>query len=108
MCADYVFKGGIDFIDEHFGAFLIAALAGMTLCLIGLIGWGISSTKSICARIGTLALLAPVGVCALGSLVGGTNVHGPYFLIFLPTLSISLSGLVLLLIPAFRQDSKSV
>jgi hypothetical protein len=56
MYADYAFKGGIDFIDEHFGAFLIAAFAS-------------------------------VGLCTLGRLFGGTSVHGPFFLIFLPMLS---------------------
>ena len=77
MCADYAFKGGIDLIDGHFGAFLIAAVVGVMFCSIGLVGWGASSTKSGCARIGGVALIASVAFCTLGSLVGGTNVHGP-------------------------------
>jgi hypothetical protein len=106
MCADYAFKGGIALIDEHFGAFLIAALGGMIVCLIGLLGWGVSSTKSACAAIGAVALLASVAVCALGSLVGGTNVHGPFYLIFLPMVLTSLSGIALLLIAAFRRSPR--
>ncbi len=102
MAADYAFIGGIDLIDEHFGAFLIAAMAGTIFCSIGLVGWGISSTKSECAVIGAVALLSSVVVCTLGSLVGGTNVHGPFSLIFLPMALISISGAVLLLIAAFR------
>jgi hypothetical protein len=105
MCADYAFRGGIDFIDEHFGTVLIIALAGMLLCVISLIGWGISSTKSKCAGIGIVAILASVSVCIAGSLVGGTNVHGPFYLIFLPMLLVSLSGMILLLIAAFRKGS---
>jgi hypothetical protein len=105
MCADYAFKGGIDFLDGNFGVFLIAALAGMVLCAAGLIGWGVSSSKSVCAGLGTVALLASFAVCILGSLVGSTNVHGPFFLIFLPMLLISLSGLMLLLIAAVRKGS---
>jgi len=103
MCADYAYKGGIDLIDEHFGAFLIAAMTGMIFCLIGLLGWGISSSKSECAGIGAVALLGSVAVCILGSLVGGTNVHGPFYLIFLPMALISISGVLLLLIAAFRR-----
>ena len=56
----------------------------------GLIGWGVSSSKSVCAGLGTVALLASVAVCILGSLAGSTNVHGPFLLIFLPMLLISL------------------
>jgi len=107
MCADYAFMGGIDLIDEHFGTILVAALAAMLLCAIGLIGWGISSTKSKCAGIGLVAVLASVAVCILGTLVGGTNVHGPFYLIFLPMFLIALSGMILLLISAFRRASLS-
>ena len=105
MCADYAFRGGIDFIDEHFGAILVAALAGMLLCAISLVGWGISSTRSKCAGIGIVAVLASVAICILGTLVGGTNVHGPFYLIFLPMFLISVSGMILLLISAFRRAS---
>lgn len=107
MCADYAARGGLDFVDEHFGVFVIAALAGMILCFVGLIGWGSSSTPSVCAGIGAAALIAPVAVSGLGALVGGTNVHGPFYLIFLPMLAISFSGLILLLIAAFRRGAKS-
>lgn len=107
MCADYAFRGGIDFIDEHFGTILIIALAGMLLCVIGIIGWGVSTPKSQCAMIGVVAILGSLCVCILGSLVGGTNVHGPFYLIFLPTLLISLAGMILLLIALFRRDSTS-
>lgn len=106
MFADYAFKGGIDLIDEHFGAFLIAAAVGMVFCLIGLLGWGASSTKSRCARIGGVALLASVALCTLGSLVGGTNVHGPFYLIFFPMALISVAGAVLLFISALRGNPK--
>ena len=105
MCADYALRGGINFIDEHFGTILIVSVAAMLVCAISLIGWGISSTKSKCAGIGVASIVASVAVCILGSLVGGTNVHGPFYLIFLPMLFISLSGLILLLIAAFRRGS---
>jgi hypothetical protein len=107
MCADYAIRGGIDSIDEHFGTILIAAVAAMLLCLIGLIGWGTSSTKSKCAGIGIVAVLASIAVCILETLVGGTNVHGPFYLIFLPMLLISFAGMILLLIAAFGRGSKS-
>lgn len=106
MCADYAFKGGIDLIDEHFGAFLIAAVAGVMFCSIGLLGWGAFSTKSECARIGGMALIASVTLCTLGSLVGGTNVHGPFYLIFFPTALISATGAALLLISALRRNPR--
>jgi len=76
MRADYASRGGIDFIDDHFGTFPIAALAGMTLCFIGLLGWGLLSTRSKCASIGIAAVLASVAVCILGSIIGGTNLQG--------------------------------
>lgn len=106
MCADYAFKGGIALINEHFGAFLIAAVAGVMFCSIGLLGWGASSTKSGCARIGGVALIASVALCTLGSLVGGTNVHGPFYLIFFPMALISATGAVLLLISALRRNPR--
>jgi len=50
----------------------------MTLCFIGLLGWGLLSTRSKCAPIGIAAVLASVAVCILGSIIGGTNLHGPF------------------------------
>jgi predicted membrane channel-forming protein YqfA (hemolysin III family) len=67
---------------------------------VGLIGWAKCLDRHARIRMGIFLLLAAIGVCILGSLISGTNVHGPFFLIFLPMFPISVMGLVLLIVVA--------
>jgi hypothetical protein len=98
--ADYAAKGGIDFIDEHSGLFLLAILIGMLISLVSIVGWAKRLDRHDRGKMGAILCLAPVGVCIVGSLIGGTNVHGPFILIFLPMFPISVLGLALLILVA--------
>jgi len=100
LLVDYRVYGGVDFIDQHIGIFQLAILIGMLALFVGLIGWAKCLDRYARIRMGIFLLLAPICVCILGSLIGGTNVHGPFFLIFLPMFPISVMGLVLLIVVA--------
>ena len=97
---DYGFHGGVDFIYEHMVLFQLAILIGILALFVGFIGWARSLDRQGRIRMGTVLLLTPIGVCILGAFVGGTNVHGPLSLIFLPMFPISVLGLVMLIIAA--------
>jgi hypothetical protein len=49
---------------------------------------------------GTIVLTAPIATCVLASVIGGSNVHGPFYLFLLPMIPVSVLGLALLLMAA--------
>lgn len=97
LCIDYIAVGGVEFVDEHIQFFLLAILLGALALYVGLIGWAKSLDRPGRVTMGAALFIAPIAVCLLASMTVGTNVHGPFFLIFLPLLPISVIGLVLLL-----------
>jgi hypothetical protein len=97
---DFLTMGHFDFIAAHSLLFLIAIGIGVVSLFVGLIGWAKQLRRQRRAMMGGFLFVAPVAICLLASLIGGTNVHGPFYLFLLPMSPVSLLGLALLLMSA--------
>jgi len=97
---DFVSRGRFELIDDHYQLFLTAISIGLLATLLGLIGWAKHLGKQGRARIGVITFCAPIAVCLLGGLIGGTNVHGTFYLFLFAMTPLSLLGLVLLFMAA--------
>ncbi len=104
MYTDYSFRGGIEVIDDHFGAVLSASIVGMLLSAICLAGWAKQLRRRGRAKIGALTSLISVVICGLATTIGGTNVHGPLFFLCLLIFPVFLVGLLVWLIAAFSKN----
>jgi hypothetical protein len=99
LCAiglDFVTMDQFDLV-RYYEYFFLAILAGLLSLIVGLIGWARQLGKGRRISVGTIVLIASVSICLLGSLIGGTNVHGPFYLFFLPMIPVGLVGLIILL-----------
>jgi hypothetical protein len=85
---------GIPFIDRHSDVFLLAIAVGMLLLLVSLIGWAAVLGKTGRSRIAFFTLTVPIAVVLIGYAIGGTNVHGPFFLFLLPMVPLIVVGLI--------------
>lgn len=97
---DFVTMGRFEFIDNHSQFFLIAIGIGVSFLFVGLIGWAKHLGRQGRAIMGTIVFIAPIATCVLASLIGGTNVHGPFYLFLFPMIPVSVLGLALLLMAA--------
>jgi hypothetical protein len=97
---DFATMGRFDFIADHYQFFLIAIATGVLLLFVGLIGWAKHLGKQGRTVMGTIVFIAPIATCVLASLIGGTNVHGPFYLFLLAMIPVSVLGLALLLMAA--------
>lgn len=95
MCLDYAVKGGIDFIDGHFQIFLWTNLVGLVLCVVSILGWVRHSDRRGRIVIGAATFLLSVGIGVLGNQIRPYDVHGPFSMLFLTLLPMSILGLVL-------------
>ena len=100
MGFDFATRGQFAFISDHYEAFLLAILVGMAILLVSLIGWAAVFGKTGRTRIAFIALTVPFGVILIGYALGGTNVHGPFFLFLLPMAPLILVGLVMAVMAA--------
>ena len=77
--------------------FFLAIVVGLLSLVVGLIGWAKQLDRARRISIGTIALIASATVCFIGFLIGGTDVHGPFYLFFLPMLPVGFVGLIVLM-----------
>lgn len=99
LCAiglDFVTMGAFDF-DRYYGYIFLAILAGLLCLIVGLVAWAIQLDKRRKVSVGTTVFAVAVLVCLAGSLIGGTNAHGPFYLFVLPMIPLALVGLFILL-----------
>ena len=102
LCAiafDFVTMDQFDLV-RYYEYFFLAILAGLLFLIVGLIGWAKQFDRGRRISIGTIVLIASVSICLVGYLIGGTNVHGPFYLFFLPMIPVGLVGLIILLMGA--------
>ena len=85
---------------QYYEYFLLAILAGILFLIVGLIGWAKQLDRGRRVSIGAIVLIASVSICFFGYLMGGTNVHGPFYLFLLPMIPVGLVGLIILLMGA--------
>lgn len=97
---DFVTVGEFSFISDHFEVFLFAILIGVALLMTGLIGWASTLGKNGRRRIAFLAFILPLTVIAIGYALGGTNVHGLFFLFLLAMAPLIVVGLVVAMMAA--------
>lgn len=102
--ADYASHGGIDLIDDHFGVVLCASIVGMLLCAVSLVAWAKQLHARGRAKVGAITSLMSGAVCITAATIGGTNVHGPLFLLCLLIFPMFLVGIVLWLSAAFSKS----
>jgi hypothetical protein len=74
--------------------FLLAILVGTALLLISLFGWAVVLDRTGRSRIAFFTLTLPIIVIWIGYAVGGTNVHGPFYLFSLPMVPLLIVGVV--------------
>ena len=91
---------GIPFIDRYSNAFLLAIAVGVLLVLVSLIGWAAVLGKTGRTRIALITLTVPIAVILIGYALGGTNVHGPFYLFLLPMAPLFIVGLVVAMMAA--------
>jgi hypothetical protein len=103
MYADYASMGGIDVIDEHFEVVMWASMVGTVLCAISLVGWAKQLQSRARVKIGAFTSLISLVICVTAATVGGTNVHGPLFLLCMLIFPVSLVGLLVWLSAAFSK-----
>ena len=97
--ADFLSVGRVfSFFNDNYELFLLAIALGTLVLMGGLIGWFKYLNQSGRSTMGLAVLGVPIVVCVIGGLVGTTNVHGPFFLIVIPMLPVTLLGLVLLVV----------
>ena len=82
MGFDFVTRGEVSFISDHYEVFLLPIVAGAALLLISLIGWAVVLGKTGRSRIAFFTLSLSIAVILIGYAIGGTNVHGPFYLFF--------------------------
>jgi len=97
---DFVTRGQLAFISDNSEYLLLAILVGVALLLVSLIGWAAVLGKAGRTRIAFFALTGPVVVILIGYALGGTNVHGTFFLFLLPMLPVIVIGLVVAIMAA--------
>jgi hypothetical protein len=88
------------FITDYFVLFLLAILVGVAQLAVSLIGWAAVLGKSGRKRIALLAVTVPLGVIFIGYALGGTNVHGPFYLFLLPMAPLIVVGIVVAIMAA--------
>jgi hypothetical protein len=64
---------------NSYEGFILAIPVGVVLLLVSLIGWAAVLGRTGRARIAFFTLTIPVAVILIGYLLGGTNVHGPFY-----------------------------
>jgi hypothetical protein len=97
--ADFLSVGRLfSFFNDNYELFLLAIALGVLALIGGLIGWFKYLNRSGRSRMGLTVMVLPIGVCVIGGLIGTTNVHGPFFLMVIPMVPVSLLGLVLLVV----------
>jgi hypothetical protein len=96
MAFDFVTMDQFDLV-RYYEYFFAAILVGLLSLIVGLIGWAKQFDRGRRISIGTIVLIAPVLICFVGYLIGGTNVHGPFYLFFLPMIPVGLVALIILL-----------
>ena len=94
--ADFLTRGELPlaFLPDRYEVFLLAILAGVVLLLVSLIGWAAVLGKVGRTRIAFFSLAVSIGNISIGYALVGTNVHGPFYLLLLPTAPLILVGLV--------------
>jgi hypothetical protein len=100
---DFVTVGEFSFIADHFEIFLFAILIGVALLVVGLIGWAATLGKAGRKRIAFLAFILPLTVIAIGYAMGGTNVHGLFFLFLLAMAPMIVVALVVAIMAVSTQ-----
>lgn len=73
---------------------------GIILSFVNLIVWAVTLDKKGRAVLGVRIVLGAIATCLFGSFVGGTNVHGPFFIVFFAMIPILAVGLIVLLMAA--------
>jgi hypothetical protein len=97
---DFVTRGEFAFLSDHYEVSLLAILTGVVLLLISLIGWAAVLGKVGRTRIAFFSLTVSIGIISIGYALGGTNVHGPFYLFLLPMAPLIIVGLVVAIMAA--------
>jgi len=97
---DFATMGRFAFISDNYEVFLLAIVAGVALLLVGLIGWAAVLGRAGRTRIAFFTLTLPLCVVLIGYALGGTNVHGPFFIFLLPMTPLIVAGLVVAIMAA--------
>ena len=97
---DFVTRGRFEFISDHYEIFLLAIPIGVALLLVSLIGWATVLGKTGRTRIAFFTLVVPIAVILIGYALGGTNVHGPFYLFLLPMAALFIVGIVVAIMAA--------
>lgn len=100
MGFDFVTRGEVSFISDHYEVFLLAIVAGAALLLISLIGWAVVLGKTGRSRIAFFTLTLPIAVILIGYAIGGTNIHGPFYIFLLPMAPLLIVGIIVAIMAA--------
>jgi hypothetical protein len=88
------------FGSSLFNIFAMAAVIGVPVAFIGLIGWAKQLGKRERAKMGALVFFAPWLLLIPGYLIDGMNVHGSAGPVILPILIAAILAIVLLIMSA--------
>jgi hypothetical protein len=97
---DFLSVGEFSFISDHFEIFLLLIAVGVALLMTGLVGWAATLGKKGRMRIAFPVIGMPLVVIAIGYCLGGTNVHGLFFLFLFAMAPLIVIGLVLVIMAA--------
>ncbi len=102
---DFATRGEVSFISNRYEGLFLAIAIGVALLLVSLIGWAWVLGKAGRARIAFFTLVVPIAVILVGYALGGTNVHGPFFLFALPMAPLILVGFVVAIMAAHTRKA---
>jgi uncharacterized membrane protein len=105
MGFDFVTRGEVSFISDHYEVFLLAIVAGAALLLISLIGLAVVLGKTGRSRIAFFTLSLSIAVILIGYAIGGTNVHGPFYLFLLPMAPLLIVGIIVAIMAANSREA---
>jgi hypothetical protein len=83
-------------------------MVGMLLCAIGLVGWAKQLQRRGRIKVGAFTSLISVSISVAAASIGGTNVHGPLFLLCLLIFPPFVIGLLVWLSAAFSKAEVGV
>jgi hypothetical protein len=71
---------------------LIAIATSVLLLFASLIGWAKHLKRRGRGVLGVIVFFSPIAICLFASLIGGTNMHGPFYLFVVPLCPVSFLG----------------
>jgi hypothetical protein len=99
---DFMTRGHYSqYLGDNYELLFGIILAGLISLIVGFVGLASNLGRRGRASLGIKVLFLPIVVCVLAGILGGTNVHGTYFIFVLAMLPISLLGLILLVVAGF-------